>query len=310
MRLFSRLSRSPQWIFLFALVVAPSTAEAQTLVTSHYVPLFAGGLKSGVLLPGPGVAIQNGTFFYHARTFTDDDGNVIEDAAELNIIATRFAGLWVTGAKLLGGDYAVALALPIANLAPNPVFIEGQPVQTGGLGLGDIALNPFRLGWHWTAAHAQFDYTVFLPVGRFEQGANDNVGKGFWTHMLTAAGTWMPPVDNPWHVSLQARYEINSSVRDSDLTPGTALTLEWGLGKRLSEKVDLGIVASYWGQVTDASGEDAAPPLLKYRVLTLGAEFQWRVWPKFLFKARPGGDVVSKNSSEGPFVVVEFSYLP
>ncbi len=145
-------------------------------MTGHYIPLFAGGLKPGVLLPGPAVALQNGTLFYHARAFTDDDGNVIEDAAELSIIATRFAGLWVTGVKLLGADYAVALAVPIANVAPNPVYIEGQPIKSGGLGLGDIALNPFRLGWHWTAAHAQFDYTVFLPVGRFEQGVARDSG--------------------------------------------------------------------------------------------------------------------------------------
>ena len=305
-----RLSQGARWIFLVVMIAAASPAEGQTLVTGHYQPLFAGGLKSGVLLPRPGVVIQNGTLFYHAGTFSDDDGNAIEDAAELNIIATRFAGLWVTGAKLFGADYAVALAVPIANLAPNPVFIEGQPLETGGLGLSDIALNPFRLGWHWTAAHAQFDYTVFLPVGRFEQGANDNVGKGFWTHMLTAAGTWMPPAENPWHVSLQARYEIHSTIRDSDLRPGTTLTLEWGFGKRLSQAVDLGLVASFWGQVTDASGEDATPPLLKYRIFTLGAEFQWRVSPKFLFKARPAADLVSKNGSEGPVLVVEFSYLP
>lgn len=301
-------SRLP--LIAICLLAAAGPASAQTLVTGHYQALVAGGLKSGVLLPRPGVVVQNGWWFYNARTFTDNDGDVIPTDAELNIIATRVVGLWQTGVKILGADYAAALALPFANLAPNPVFVLGQPLKTGGLGVGDIAFNPLRLGWHWTAFHAQFDYTLFLPVGRFEQGASDNVGKGFWTHMLTAAGTWMPPADNPWHVSLQTRYEMHSTVRDSDLRPGTTLTLEFGAGKRLSPKVDLGLVAFYWGQITDASGEDATPPLLKYRIAGIGAELQWRISRLFLLKFRPAFDVASVNASEGPAFLVEFSYLP
>ena len=291
---------------LVVAAVAPSEASSQTVVTGHYQPIFGSGLKSGILPTRVGPIVQNATLFYHTTDFRDNDGNKVPGTNQLNIWANRFGLIWIPGLKVGKADYATAIAVPISNLAPNPIVIDGRAGEAG-LGVGDLIGSPVTLGWHWTHVHLQAGYTLFLPTGRFELGGTNNTGKGFLTNMLHIGVTWMPKVRRPWHASLMTRYEIHGNQMGRDLRPGDTLTLELGIGKRVTDWVDVGVIGHAWHQVTRTTGSAAVDPL-KYRSYGVGAEVQYVIVGRFPAKFRAGFDFKARNVSQGPWAVVEFNF--
>lgn len=75
-------------------------------------------------------------------------------------------------------------------------------------------------------------------------------GGGYWTPMLTAGVTWYIDSEKTWSVSALNRYEFNTEQRDTDITPGQAYTLEWGIAKSVTKTIDLGAVGYYQMQTT------------------------------------------------------------
>jgi hypothetical protein len=192
--------------------------------------------------------------------------------------------LVLTNVRIYTVNEARPWAQAVANLAPHPVVVAGATYDTG-FGIGDIAVSPAILGWHWRDFHVQGGYYAFLPTGKFNLGASDNVGKGFWTHMFALGWTWMPAEDRPWHASLMTRYEVHSNQKDRDVTPGDTLTLELGLGKKVSDTIEAGVVGHIYRQVTGTTDCDAVNPL-KYRSNGIGAEIQYLIANRLL--ASPG----------------------
>ena len=90
----------------------------------------------------------------------------------------------------------------------------------------------------------------------------DNIGLGFWTHQLQAAGAWYPFENRGTAVTLAGTYEIHHEMEDRDLTPGERFTLNWGVSQYLPLTKDQTWLAeigasgySQW-QVAEDSGSD------------------------------------------------------
>ena len=45
------------------------------------------------------------------------------------------------------------------------------------------------LGWRTERAGIRAIYGFLAPTGRFEAGASDNVGSGYWTHVVASGQT-------------------------------------------------------------------------------------------------------------------------
>ena len=88
--------------------------------------------------------------------------------------------------------------------------------------------------------------------------------------MLTAGATWYIDSEKTWAVSALNRYEFNTQQRDTDITPGQAYTLEWGVSKTLDKVLDLGAVGYYQQQVTTDDGGGSSHN--RDRVAAAGAE--------------------------------------
>jgi hypothetical protein len=54
--------------------------------------------------------------------------------------------------------------------------------------MSDSVIAPISFGWHFARADATTGYTIFMPTGRYTDGARDNTGLGMWGHEL-AVGT-------------------------------------------------------------------------------------------------------------------------
>jgi hypothetical protein len=171
-------------------------------------------------------------------------------------------------------------------------------------------VQPIALGWHAEEWHALFNYNLWLPTGRFSEGASNNTGKGLYSHMLTGAVTWQEAASLPWTATAQLRYEIFGVQRQSNIRPGQVITIEFAAGKEVVKGFDLAITAVGSFQTTKESNSPPGTDNSRYRFFGVGPEFHWR--PGFL----PGAQVSvstfhefgARNTSQGTGGLLSFSY--
>jgi hypothetical protein len=258
------------WFITLVAVCAAGSFPAVAGTEMGQYPAGAFGQMKVGILPPPGFVLENGTLAYTAKEFVNGDGS--KQDLETTVLVNRTLGMWVTDKKVLGADFAMAAAIPFGNFAaPRP-----QPGEREALGLGDIYLQPLTLGWHRAPFHVTASYGAFAPTGRYEFGRNDNTGRGFWSHLLTLGGTYLQDAPRPWHFTLQGRYEIPMEIQGTDIRPGQAFLIEYGVGKQISDRIDLGLVGYGAWQTTDIKGSDFKGDPRNYRYMGLGPEIQFK----------------------------------
>ena len=73
-------------------------------------------------------------------------------------------------------------------------------------------------------------------------------------------------------------YELNSKIKDVEVTPGNRLTLEWGISQFISEKVEVGVHGGHNWQISNDNGTDVYwDPAVHDRKNTLA--FNVGFWP-------------------------------
>jgi len=224
------------------------------------------------------------------------------------------AFIYVSDWKILGARYAAYVAVPAVynrlkvDLRSNlqldlgltgTVTLTGPGGQTiersGGVAssysrqystavdesqtsLGDIFVQPVWLGWNGKHFAASLAYGLYTPTGKYDVGALDNTGLGYWTHQFQASGAWYPWEHQATALHLIATYELHSNKEDVDVRPGSRLTLNYGISQFLPLKKDQTILAelalkgyNQW-QVSDDSGSDARVPDVHDRVFGYGVQ--------------------------------------
>jgi len=160
--------------------------------------------------------------------------------------------LWITEQTFLGGYVGVDALLPLQYTSLE-VNTPGGPFDDSTFGIGDLFAEA-TLSWH----PQQFDFSlaagVWMPTGDSDDPPTTRAGLGYWTPMLTAGATWYMDEAKKWAVSALNRYEFNTEQTDTDITPGQAYTLEWGVSYALKPTIDVGAVGYYQQQTTKDSG--------------------------------------------------------
>ncbi len=254
-------------VYLFisaALLALPSLVQAQP--TAHYVPGVE-GIK-GASLPPPGMYLRDYNVFYYADRFNDAQGNEISAADPKAFIyanVPRF--IWITDAEVLGGSIGVDGLLPL-QYTDLQVNTPGGRFDDSTFGIGDFFAEAT-----WSKHIKQFDFSLgagfWAPTGDSSPGLTTRAGLGYWTFMLTAGATWYIDADKLWAVSALNRYEFNTEKDGTDITPGQAYTLEWGVSYALRKTIEVGAVGYYQQQVTSDSGQSATG---RDRVAAVGPE--------------------------------------
>jgi hypothetical protein len=183
------------------------------------------GLKSGSQAP-PGAYVAIPLWFYTADAVKDRDGNELLtgnlDAAlfgaALNVVTTR---------KLLGANYGFLVVLPWAN---NRIQGVDDFDSNPGTGLTDMFVQPITLGWHTPRADATVAYGLYLPTGRYEDGASNNTGLGMWAQEVLVGTTVYLNSQRTLHAATTATFDFQSEKKDSTTKVGNILNLEGGLG--------------------------------------------------------------------------------
>jgi hypothetical protein len=230
------------------------------------------GLKSGSQ-PPPGAYVSIPLWFYTADAIKNRDGDEILTG---NLDAAIFGAALtvVTQKKILGATYGFTVALPWANNRVQGVEdFDSNP----GAGLTDMFVQPINLGWRQKRADVTAAYGIYLPVGRYENGADNNTGLGMWGHELLIGSTVYLNEQRSLHAATTASFDFQSKKEDSDTKVGNILNLEGGVG---ADFLGGGLTAglTYFGvfKLTEDEFDSRLPSVLirgKNSIWGLGPEF-------------------------------------
>ncbi len=212
------------------LTLLPAVPAQAQLNGTHTLGDF--GVKSGSQ-PEPGFYAALFYLHYGTDTIKDADGNTVRLAqnspSSIGVSAAAPLFWYVSKAKVLGANYGAMVVLPFANASLEaPAFQIGTKSDTG---LSDTLFRPLDLGWHTELADVAAGLQLYIPTGRYEQGANDNLGKGMWTYEPFLGATVYFDEKKTVSLATTAFWELHGKKEDSDVKVGQILTLEGGLGK-------------------------------------------------------------------------------
>jgi len=265
--LLTRTAIGATLVGLFA--AAPAQAQLNTQHIKGTV-----GLKAGSQPPPGAYFIAPLLYQYRTDEVKDRDGDRLPVNAELTSSAYGGGISVVTPKKLLGGFYGFQVLFPVgANNRIQGTEIDANP----GAGLTDSVVAPISLGWHFKRADAIAGYSIFVPTGRYTDGANDNTGFGMWGHELSVGTTVYLNAARKYHAATLASFDFQSKKEDSETKVGNAMNLEGGIGADFL-KGGLTVGLNYYAlfKLTD-DHIDGFPDILirgKNKDLALGPEVQ------------------------------------
>ncbi len=261
----------------------------------HYVP--AVNNVRDFLLPDKGVYGALYTLYYRTDDFRNRNGNSVDSVrvagrdvridVDLDLFSILPLVIWSSGFKILGAEYGGYAAIPFGGpsiqAAVNLTSELGLEAEQSSFGLQDIYVQPLWLAWRWPeVADLSLAYGFYAPTGRFEQGATDNLGLGFWTQQFQAAGAYYLNKKATAFV-LAGTFELNSNKEDVDVTPGAHFTLDYGASQFLpleGNLLELGLRGYSSWQVTDDSGSDARNKDVHDQVHGIGLQLGYTI-PKW-----------------------------
>jgi len=259
----------------FVCLLAASTIPLPTLAQVRGVyPLGMSATNSGVT-PEAGISYVNQFLFYSRDQAKGPNGDVLA-TGQNSVMMDMNSLVWVSKGKVdfLGGPlFSMSATIPIAN---NSLTSDTEGGISGGGGLADSYYQPFILGWRKKRADIRAVYGFLAPSGRFNLGASNNVGSGYWTHAFSSGQTFYLNANRTTAVSAFQMYEVHTTQQGTQIHPGDTLDLDYSLTHVLSLQRELnlqvGLVGYEQWQLTDKTGPNitSAHSSAHYRVNALG----------------------------------------
>ena len=212
-------------------------------------------------------------WFYTADAVKDQDGRELLHGS---LDSAVFGGglIVVTPKTLLGGRYGFMAVLPGAN---NRVQGSADFDSNPGAGLTDMYVQPISLGWTKPRADFTAAYGLYIPTGRYEDGADNNIGLGQWAQEMLLGTTVYLTKTRTVHAATTATFDFQSKKKDSETKAGNIMNLEGGLGADfLGGGLTTGLAYYSTFKLTDDEFDRRHLALLiqgKNRVWGLGPEF-------------------------------------
>jgi hypothetical protein len=263
------------------------------------------GLNAGIL-PSPGFSYVNITIDYRSGAFNGPSGSAIPVTGNYDVWAVENFFYYIPDLNVLHGNLGMALILTPAtgsldaDLAIQNPGIPNLNAAAGGGGLADLFVVPIALGWHLKRADLVVSEGLMLPTGRYEPGATNNVGTGYFGNHLMTGTTVYITKNKGTSANLFTDWEVHGAragTNGTNKTPGEAFTMEWGLGqvlpvkKNFSQLLQLGLIGYDQWQVTANGGTVPigstnftipASTLPFYSVHAIGGQLSYILPPKNL----------------------------
>lgn len=265
-----------RFLFLIGIVqihalVASTPSQAQ--VRGVY-PVGMNTTNSGVT-PEVGITYSNLFVFFSRDEKKGSKGELVA-TGQNSIMMDLNSFVWVSKEKIgvLGGAiFSASATLPVAN---NSLSSDIQGTISGGGGFADSFYQPLILGWRTRHADIRAIYGFLAPTGRFNASANNNVGSGYWTSVVSAGQTFYLSNDKATALSAFQMYEFHGTQQGTMIQPGQTFNLDYSLTHafRLGANLRLQLGPAGYGQwqTTDKHGPTIMPgqATTHYKVNALG----------------------------------------
>src|SRR3954451_8978606 len=268
-------TRTLGWVIPLGLTIAVPVirSPAQAQVRGVY-PQGMSATNSGVT-PEPGFTYSSVFIFFSRDHLRGSHGETL-DTGQNSVMMDMNSFVWVREkriAALGGARFSFSATLPIAN---NSLTSDTKGARSGGGGFADSFYQPFILGWQKERAGIRAVYGFLAPTGRFDATSNNNVGSGYWTHVVSAGETFYLTANKRTVVSAFQMYEFHGTQQGTDIHPGQNINLDYSATQvfKVSDgmRLQLGIAGYGQWQTTDKTGPGITPeqPGAHYRVNALG----------------------------------------
>ena len=221
----------------------------------------------GSLSFGAGITPPAGTYVTDAISFYtgtiagqfDFGGRTFNAGVKADLFFDGVNILYVPNAKILDGEIGLSVTAPAGyvNYDASVLGPRGNIVtaQTNGTGYGDMVLR-VQLGW----TSGDFSQTVHLmyvaPTGRYQTGFYPIAGLFRPSVDLGWAFTWF---DKDTKLQFNAALGFMASVENyaTQYQTGDEAHLEWAIGYKFDNGLEIGIVGYEYRQLTGDSGPGA-----------------------------------------------------
>ena len=234
-------------------------------------PLGMSAINSGVTAV-PGFTYANLFLYYSRNESKGPDGELLATGSN-SVLMDMNSFVWVSPKQILGARYSASATIPIAN---NSLASDATGSISGGGGFADSYYQPVILGWMEERFGIRAIYGFLAPTGRFEAGESDNVGSGYWTHVIASGQTVYLSQDKRTAVSAFQMYEFHTSQEGTGVEPGQTINLDYSVTRVLplgdGMTLQTGVVGYEQRQTTDKTGPGISPAQsdARYAVNALG----------------------------------------
>jgi hypothetical protein len=257
-------------LFVISVELMPGGGRADAQDLGHKLPGLI-GLDAG-RVPPPGLYLIDRVVWYGADEVRDRAGNRVP-VGDLGLLGiSHAAGLSYTlqrGSR----SFSATVAAPLARLR---LDIHDRPEASfDRFGLGDIYIQPARLGWRSDQVDVVGSYGLYVPTGTSPLAGGKGLSAGHVTNEFSAGGTIFADRNRTSFLTALASYDLNLRKRGVDITRGDTLQVQGGAGARLLNGiVEAGLAFHGLWQVRDDRGADLPSVLqgARDRVYGLGPD--------------------------------------
>jgi hypothetical protein len=223
-------------------------------------------------------------------------------------------GMYFGKGKFLNARWGV-LALPMFNNPNSNIALDfyigqdtaiNQNININSFGLGDFYFQPLWLTWEKSKWAATFSYGFWLPTGKYTVNDPENIGLGYWSHNLRAAGRYKPNATLGFVGA--ATVELNSNQDGVDFTEAAHFTFDYGASYSFTMGHEVGILGFGGVQLGSDKGEKAFPPKDQYFGVGLYGSYYF-IPGRLGVLSRFMHNFGVRNRFGGPSFVIGLNYL-
>jgi len=252
-------------------------------------------------LPPPGTYFLNYLTWYHATEFKDKDGNEFIPDFSLDVVADVLRFVHVTNYRFLGASWGMHAFIPVVH-----VDVDFPGIGDSREGLGDIIVNPFILGWHWSNFHLTAGLDIYVPTGAYDKDHLANTGRNYWTFEPVIAATYRS--EQGFEVSGKFMYDFNTKNTDTEYRSGQEFHFDYTIGYHIAGW-SLGIGGYVYYQTTDdeLNGAKVEPDGFKGKVYAIGPQLSYG-YQNMSFALKWQTEFKAENRTEGDKLWFKFMY--
>lgn len=266
-------------IFYILLLLSPAVVRAQD-VSFYQIGAYMPGMINvrDFMAPVSGLFLVDYNYWGNTRSFYGRNGEKLRDT-QIDL-SGRFPELGEVNINLRA-DIKGYLNVPFLMFAYqtkftedlklaasfSPTYITGDyrvytpltegrvEVQGNAAGWADWFFSPIGIWWTRPRLNLAFLYGFYAPTGRYEHGADDNIGQGFWTHVFQIA-TYYHRMEGALALFVMPTLELNGKLKGRDFRAANRFSLEYGVSMYFTEWLEVELMNAHNWQITGDSGTD------------------------------------------------------